>query len=409
MPIEIACGHCGQSFGVEPEWAGLVVECPFCSVALEVPAEVGAAAVGPPESEILFEEILPPTQLEQKPAKAPASPPDDFSTSFPAVDMKRPGSEPSFEWLAPQSLESNPAESPIFQPLQAPPQAVPEAPSTGRGPDGVRGRKSTSPPRPSPAPPTKPMAKGTDAGGTSGENTEQPKLPRVTEPRTEPDQPMARPPLPATGSNGHSPPAPAAERKKDKAAGPRERNKSPKNAPHGATPGKSSTGKQERWKVKTPNTDPNAVSHTDLLPANADIEVGQTQPMDPEPPVEDLAATVVATPDAGPASVHGQPQVADATLQAEASSRNRAPTAFPTPDFTYPPTLAWLQNPTGNGMDTAIRVVARPGIKTIEYKGQRVVLRDEPEAVQWYGTVSFVVSILTLFGLLIALYFILGQ
>lgn len=40
MAVEIACGNCGNTFGVEAEWANLIVQCPFCSAAVQVPAEV---------------------------------------------------------------------------------------------------------------------------------------------------------------------------------------------------------------------------------------------------------------------------------------------------------------------------------------------------------------------------------
>lgn len=49
MPIEIACGNCGNSFGVEAEWAGLIVQCPFCQTAVQVPDEVAAFADEPHE------------------------------------------------------------------------------------------------------------------------------------------------------------------------------------------------------------------------------------------------------------------------------------------------------------------------------------------------------------------------
>lgn len=49
MPIEIACGNCGNSFGVEAGWAGLIVQCPFCQTAVQVPDEVAAFADEPNE------------------------------------------------------------------------------------------------------------------------------------------------------------------------------------------------------------------------------------------------------------------------------------------------------------------------------------------------------------------------
>ncbi|MDP1562953.1 MAG: hypothetical protein Q8M16_16365 [Pirellulaceae bacterium] len=49
MPIEIACGNCGNSFGVEAGWAGLIVQCPFCQTAVQVPDEVAEFADEPNE------------------------------------------------------------------------------------------------------------------------------------------------------------------------------------------------------------------------------------------------------------------------------------------------------------------------------------------------------------------------
>lgn len=44
MPIEIACGSCGNLFGVVADWAGLIVQCPSCSAKVQVPHEVAAFA-----------------------------------------------------------------------------------------------------------------------------------------------------------------------------------------------------------------------------------------------------------------------------------------------------------------------------------------------------------------------------
>jgi hypothetical protein len=51
MPVEIACGNCGNAFGVETGWAGLIVQCPHCQAAVQVPDEVAQYAAAPPDDE----------------------------------------------------------------------------------------------------------------------------------------------------------------------------------------------------------------------------------------------------------------------------------------------------------------------------------------------------------------------
>jgi hypothetical protein len=79
------------------------------------------------------------------------------------------------------------------------------------------------------------------------------------------------------------------------------------------------------------------------------------------------------------------------------------PTAPPLPDWTVPPTCHWLLE-TSAAQD--VRVTVRQGTTTINYQGRKLVLRDQPEAANWYGRVAFGMSVLTLVLLLTWFYYI---
>lgn len=77
--------------------------------------------------------------------------------------------------------------------------------------------------------------------------------------------------------------------------------------------------------------------------------------------------------------------------------------SFPLPDWTVPPVCPWLLE---SNTTAEIRVTVRAGLTTINYHGQKMVLRDQPETVNWYGRLTFGMSIVTLAALLTWLYYV---
>jgi len=146
MAVEIACGSCGNTFGVEAEWANLIVQCPFCAAAVQVPAEVASWAspvLGPgmePGAGVASDSRVP------RPADGAANPLGenavsagiDWQTLAPAVPEGR-SLTPDFSGLA---VGSEPGPAPPLPPVQLPPSPWTLPPTcawlmTG-GPDAVR-------------------------------------------------------------------------------------------------------------------------------------------------------------------------------------------------------------------------------------------------------------------------------
>lgn len=99
MPIEIACGNCGNSFGVEAGWAGLIVQCPFCTATVQVPDEVAAFAEEsvptPPDNVAANND--PPAQVQSAPEPPTPQPSPRSADRFKRSEDKqrRPGSAES--------------------------------------------------------------------------------------------------------------------------------------------------------------------------------------------------------------------------------------------------------------------------------------------------------------------------
>jgi hypothetical protein len=254
MPIEIACGHCGDSFGVEASWAGLIVQCPFCETAVQVPDEVAAYADEPREPS-------PPT-VEQIP-----------------VEQKIPGEPPV------RRAEQSPK-----PPRKTRFQERPTKPSTNRPTPEVR----------------------------------------IPDPDLADTQPVSSLDL-------LLPPS----------------------------------------KTTTPITGPT----TDRTPAP------QTTPAASPPPPPEPTSTA---PQPTPTAPDPTPAAPD-------------PPTLPLPEWTVPPTCAWLLE--GNA-GAEIRLNVRQGVTTIHYQGRKMVLRDQPEVANWYGRITFAMSIMTLVVLLTWFYYL---
>ncbi len=81
------------------------------------------------------------------------------------------------------------------------------------------------------------------------------------------------------------------------------------------------------------------------------------------------------------------------------------PPPLPIPRWTTPPTVGWLADNVDGNLGQ-VKVVVKVGTTTIQYQGERVVLRDQPAVRQWYGTVMFFLSVITLALILTGLYFL---
>jgi hypothetical protein len=270
MPIEIACGNCGNSFGVEAGWAGLIVQCPFCQATVQVPDEVA--------------------DFVEDPAPTSASSPTTF---------------------------------------------------------------------------------------------------------TQPDEPAAPPPIPAvdrtaTPSKERGPTpaksAPSSDRPTHRSDRP-----NPSSARRPTSPSASNTTANRR-----PPTDVKKVERSRTVRQEPDLADTQPVILETAPP-----ASAAGSQAQSPISQNEVGRV-EASQPTEASLAESLPT-LPLPAWTVPPICEWLQE---SASGTAIRVVAREGVTTINYHGQKMILRDQPEAVNWYGRIVFVLSVVALAVLLTWLYYI---
>ncbi len=141
-------------------------------------------------------------------------------------------------------------------------------------------------------------------------------------------------------------------------------------------------------------------------------DLADTQPVPSLESISTAPSTEMPTVAVGP-TIH--PTTTPAVLPAvvpepstepDLVSANRPATdidSFPLPDWTVPPVCPWLLEANATA---EIRVTVRAGLTTINYHGQKMVLRDQPETVNWYGRLTFGMSIVTLAALLTWLYYV---
>jgi len=349
MPIEIACGNCENNFGVQPQWAGLIVQCPFCQVAVQVPEEVRELGDAASPSPVEEDAGQPPP-----PTSAEASHDEIRIDSEAGVDLRE----------------------------------------TAEAPAGFLGLEAANP---------------TDEGRRTGPG--HPSFEGVPDPipaagrQREPDfrHLQATPPAPSAAEKPlrHDDPSPAAEPQPDRAAatGSRAQSKVDRRA---------SREKRQRWKLTGPPDPPEASAargaegppeHSGKTPVPEDSrETGVAAPWPRRPLAPPPACAWLTSQPAGDVE---QDDVALGQGKSNAKQEADGPLSA-TEDVGE---TSQVEEATDQAA-TGIPIVIQTGVTTIEYQGEKVVLREHPHARRWYALAAFILSIIVLTALTIILYFV---
>lgn len=365
MAVEIVCGNCGKPFGVQPEWAGLAVQCPFCEAAVQVPLDIAAASDSPPaekppasnelvridtdEKTASRDEAAPTLEVEDRRVSRRSSKkskktthgsvPQEKPTDGGADHSKSRGSRDE-RWKAPPGEKSAPEKS------GSPDSTATTAKSAkSEAASSARSKSTKQKPR-SP----KPVKKNTSPGkvGESGNSTSP--VPKKPMPPDFKELSTAEAKLPATGMEETI------------------------SAPLFFPVENSETSAEPRVELERSNTNSAAESASGSMPTplrpSGSIETPPQEQASPEDTDEAEAATPAVAPPPG--------------------------VSYRVHSLRFPPTYREAQD-----ASKQVDIVVRSGVKEIDYNGEKVIVRDDQSLLNVYQIVGFIFSLIILVLVLI--------
>lgn len=344
MPIEIACGNCLNAFGVEADWAGMAVECPFCQTAVGVPEEVrdlAAASSQENAASVSFEP--PPTLAENETDLA-------ITIDAPAFDIFPSTPNPPAPIQAPRiAIDTDVAKRDVSKPDVAKrrvPENLPEKRTPGPQAENPRAQD--------------PQAKDGSVASGNRELDSQASHPR----------------------GSRESPAKQARR----------REKSDRSRWKGAAPGTNASSNQNK------SAEPPANELENNPATGAPTSPASLAPILAAPGASAAAAQDSADETSAPARDGlGAAEIQGTEAETTAGGADAAAGTGSLPQRMYrPPPPFGLPRQAPRIERKTPEILVRQGLTEIEYRGQKMVLRDQPEAVRYYGLIAFGISVFLL-------------